>query len=332
MPRAGASRRRGHGRGATGARPGTGEAQALRAARGSPSARSRRRSPPGRARSQRFALRTPDARPTGADGHVVLNCNRAPFPSGGADRADPLLGDRRRRRPPGAVRTTTDRVRRRDRLGPLVGVRRGLHPRLGAAGVRKHAHRGVGDRASHDGAARGSTRSDSPRRERRQRGRGPVLRLRRDRGDRQIDAAAGADRRRSAGGVHRTVRAPLKRAAMAGIPGRPDHDRRRPRRSYRCRSSRLRAATPRRSRGEDRELLGRVERDGRDHRRRRDRDHAASARRGVLLGLRGGGPLPTDRHEPGARPCRRRARVQGRGLRLARTSSSAAPGRPACSW
>ena len=163
LPWAGAPCRRGHGRGATGARPRAGEAQAVRAAPGSPSASCRRRSPPGRARSQRCALSAPDARPTGADGHVVLNRNRAPFPSGGADRADPRLGDRRRRRARGAVRTATDGVRRRDRLGPLVGVRRGLHPRLGAAGVRQHAHRGVGDRAAHDRVPRGGARSDSPR-------------------------------------------------------------------------------------------------------------------------------------------------------------------------
>ena len=140
------------------------------------------------------------------------------------------------------------------------------------------------------------------------------------------------DRRRSAGGVHRTLRAPLERAAVAGVA------RRRRSRSAKTATAasmssistyELRRHADRAS--EDRQLLGRVERDGRDHRRRRGRDHAASARRAVLLGLRGRRPVSADRHERRAGPSqtgssRTRTRCSSR-----RTSSSAAPGRPACS-
>ena len=77
------------------------------------------------------------------------------------DRADPRLGDRRRRRARRPVRPAPDGLRRRHGVRALAGVHRGLHPRAGAADVRQHAHRGVGDRPADDRAARGGPRASS---------------------------------------------------------------------------------------------------------------------------------------------------------------------------
>ena len=100
----------------------------------------------------------------------------------------------------------------------------------------------------------------------------------------------------------------------------------------RPRPPRARAAPPRGPGAEDRQLLGRVERDRDRHRRRRGGDRAAPPRRAVVLGLRGRRSVSPDRHEPGAG--RRRTATWPTRTRCSsrRTSSSAAPGRPGCWW
>ena len=75
------------------------------------------------------------------------------------------------------------------------------------------------------------------------------------------------------------------------------------------------------------QLLGRVERDRHRHRRRRRRDAAAPPRRARVLGLRGGRPVPADRHEPAADATTGASRTRTR-CSSRRTSSSAAPGTP----
>ncbi len=107
-----------------------------------------------------------------------------------ADRPDPPLGDRRRRRPRRAVRTAAPRVRGPHGLRPLAVVHRGLHPRPRPAAVRQHAHRGVGDRPADHGAARGGPPDHPPVGQRRPGGRRRVLRVGRDRRDRQAGPAS----------------------------------------------------------------------------------------------------------------------------------------------
>ena len=75
--------------------------------------------------------------------------------------------------------------------------------------------------------------------------------------------------RRAAGRLHRPVRAPLQRAAVARVGRRGRHDPRGRRRPRRPRPPRARAAAPRGPAAEDRQLLRRVERDRDRHRRRR---------------------------------------------------------------
>ena len=235
------------------------------------------------------------------------------------DRADPRLGDRRRRRARGPVRPAPHRLRRLHRVGPLALVHRGLHPRPGAADVRQHAHRGVGDRPADDRAARGGARRSST---------GPSTAADDDvvvfcgsgatgAIDKLIRAAASSSARRAAGRLHRALRAPLQRAAVARVGRRRRHDPRGRRGPRRPRAPRARAAPPRRPAAEDRQLLGRVERDRDRDRRRRGRDRAAPPRRAVVLGLRRRRPVPADRHERRAGRSRTGPRLQGRGLRLA---------------
>ena len=208
-------------------------------------------------------------------------------------------------------------LRRRHGIGPLTDVRRGLHPRSGAADVRQHAHRGVGDRATNHRAARGGAPRHRPGGERGRAGRRHLLRHRRDRRHRQADPRSAAGRSRAAGGVHRALRAPLERAAVAGVGRRRRDDPRGPARPRRPRPPRARAAPPRGPGAEDRQLLGRVERDRDRHGRRRGGDRSAPARSAVVLGLRGRRPVPPDRHEPGAGRRGRPPGLQGRGVHLA---------------
>ena len=98
------------------------------------------------------------------------------------------------------------------------------------------------------------------------------------------------------GGVHRPLRAPLERVALARVGRRRGHDPRGRRRAARQRPSRSRAPPPRRPAAEDRQLLRRLQRDGDHHRRRPRRPRAAAPRRAVLLGLRDGRAVPADRH------------------------------------
>ena len=92
------------------------------------------------------------------------------------------------------------------------------------------------------------------------------------------------DPARAARGVHRTVRAPLERAAVAGVGSRCGDDRRGPPGRRRCRPPGLRAVAPRRPAGQDRQLLRRVERHRHRYRRRPRGDHAPPPRRAVAAG------------------------------------------------
>ena len=205
----------------------------------------------------------------------------------------------------------------RDQVLPLYG---NTHTEASATGRRTTALREE---------ARGHHPPGGQRRRRRRR---PLLRLRSDRRDRQADPAArAAIAERAAGRVHRPLRAPLQRAAVARVDRRGRTDPRGRRRPRRPRSPRARAAPPRRPAAEDRQLLRRVERDRDRHRRRRGRDRAASARRAVVLGLRGRRPVSPDRHERRAGDPRRARSPTRTRSSSRRTSSSAAPGRPACS-
>ena len=111
-------------------------------------------------------------------------------------------------------------------LRPLAVVHRGLHPRPRPAAVREHAHRGVGDRPAHHGAARGRPPDHPPGRQRRRGGRRHLLRVGRDRRDRQARPAARPRPagRRAARRLPRSLRAPLERAAVARVARRRRHD------------------------------------------------------------------------------------------------------------
>ena len=118
----------------------------------------------------------------------------------------------------------------------------------------------------------------------------------------------------AAGGVHRAVRAPLQRAALAGVDRRRGGDprgRRRPRRPGPARGG---AAPPRRPAAAHRELLGGLERDRDRVRHPGHRRPAAPPRGAVVLGLRRRRPLCRDRHGTSRR---RPAGLQGRDLPLA---------------
>ena len=192
----------------------------------------------------------------------------------------------------------------RDRVLPLYA---NTHTEASATGPADH------------GAARGRPPHHPPRGQRDRGRRRRVLRFGRDRRDRQAHPAArprsparGAARR-----LHRALRAPLERAALARVERRRRHDRRGRRRADRPRPPRGRAPPPRPPPAEAGQLLRRLERDRDRLGRRRDRAAAAPARRARLLRLRRGRPLPADRHG-----------VAKDAVSSRRTSSSAAPGRP----
>src|SRR5215204_4778769 len=117
---------------------------------------------------------------------------------------------------------------------------------------------------------------------------------------------------RAPGRVRRALRAPLERAALAGVDRGRRRDRVGRRRGHRPGAAGGGAAAPRRSAGQDRQLLGRLERDRDRHRRRPRLRSPPSPRRAVVLGLRLRWAVPADRDEPVVAP----ARLQGRRLPL----------------
>ena len=127
--------------------------------------------------------------------------------------------------------TQADHLCRLHRVGAGAGVHRGLHPGRGPAPLRQHPHRELRHGVADDPAPRGRPADHPRRRRRRRRHPGAVLRVGQHRRGRQAhrhpqppdpwrpgrpvravgrDPAGGA-----AGGVHRAVRAPLQRAAVA---------------------------------------------------------------------------------------------------------------------
>jgi hypothetical protein len=150
-----------------------------------------------------------------------------------AHRADPSVSAGRRHCDARPVRPAPGQLRRLHRVGPGARVRRGLHPRRGAAALREHAHRVEWDRAADHTAARGRPPHHPRRGRRRRRHSGDLLRVGFDGGGRQDRAdprAAGAraarrplpflgwgPRRRPTGRVRRPVRTPQQRAAVAGV-------------------------------------------------------------------------------------------------------------------
>ena len=171
-----------------------------------------------------------------ADGlFVVVESHPASLDFTGDRRAappGPRVGDRRR---PGDAHgpygAAPGHLRRLHRLGPRAGLHRGLHPRRGAAPLRQHPHRVQRHRAADHAAARGRPPRSSTRPSAATTTTvGDLLRLGRDRRDRQADRRPRpADPRRpgrplparpthipadaAAGGLHRALRAPLQRAA-----------------------------------------------------------------------------------------------------------------------
>ena len=192
-----------------------------------------------------------------------------------ADRADPRLGDRRRRGARRAVRPPPPRLRRLHRLRSRAVVRRGLHPRARAAAVRQHAHRGLGHRAPDDRAAGGGARGSSTRAV--NGGAEDVVVFCGSGATAAIDKLDPAARPGVGGRVHRALRAPLQRAAVAGVRRGRRHDPRGRRRADRRRAPRGRARAPRGPGAEGRELLGRLERDRDRLRRRADRGACSGA-------------------------------------------------------
>ena len=167
---------------------------------------------------------------------------------------DPPVGDRRGPGDARSVRSPSSHLRRLHGVRARPDVHRGLHPRRGAPSLCQHAHRVQRNRAADHATAGGRPRGDSRRRRRRRRDGGDLRRRRLYRGDRQADRGAGPadsggagrrvppDRRHSArtaaGGVHRPVRTPLQRVAVAGVGRRRRGDRPGHRRTHRRRRAR----------------------------------------------------------------------------------------------
>ena len=195
----------------------------------------------------------------------------------------------------GAVRSAASR------LCGLHGVRsgavvyRGRHPPTRPAPVCEHAYRGLSHGVPHDCAAGGCSPDHPPGGRRRRKRRRHLLRVGVDRSDRHADPCARTSPARATGGVHRPVRAPLQRVALARGCQRRRHDPRGCRRAVGHRPPRARAAPLREPAAEDRQLLGRLERDGHHHRCRPCRGRSAPPRCALLLGLRDGRTVPADR-------------------------------------
>ena len=119
---------------------------------------------------------------------------------------------------------------------------------------------------------------------------------------RLLDADPG---RRAAGGLRRPVRAPLQRAAVAGVHrrrGRDRRGRRRPHRPRRPGPSELVAL--RRPAAAHRQLLRRLQRHRHPDRHRRGSPRCCTARRAVVLGLRRRRTVRADPHGRDAQPGR----------------------------
>ena len=165
---------------------------------------------------------------------------------GAARPADPdaRSGSRHRRRPADAraVRAAPGHLRRLHGQRPGARLHRGLHPRRGAPPLRQHPHREQRHRPADHPAARGRPRPDPPLGQRRRRHRGDLLRQRHHGAidklvgilgirlpgrPRPPAPALGPDpARAAAGGLHRPLRAPQQRAALARVDRRRgDHPR-----------------------------------------------------------------------------------------------------------
>ena len=213
--------------------------------------------------------------------------------------------------------------------GRVADVHRGLHPRRGAAALRQHAHRVQRHRPADDPAARGRP-AHHPRRHRWRTTRrssssaAPArpaaidkligilnLRIPADLDERYALLVAHPGRG-ATGRVHRAVRAPLQRAALAGVDrdvvtipeDRDGH--------IDMAVARAAARRLRRPAAADRVVLGGVQRHRHRHRHPPDRRPAAPARRAVVLGLRRGRAVRRHRDDPRLR--RAPAVPQGRGL------------------
>ena len=261
------------------------------------------------------------------------------------DRPHPCVGHRRRRGRRGPVRHPARDLRRLHGVGPQPVVPRGLHPRRGAAAVREHAHRVVGHRAPDHALPRGGAAARPRGRGREPRGpRRDLLRLRarpprstawstsstcasRRTSTTRWDLRVADPARAAAGRVHRPVRAPQQRAAVARVHRRRRHDPRGPRRA----TSTWPSSREELERYADRPLkIGSFS--------------AASNVTGIVSDTYAISRLL---HEHGALsffdfaaaapyiaiemdPPQRPARVQGRGVHHRPTSSSAGRGRPGC--
>ena len=280
-----------------------------------------------------------------------------------AARRHPREHHRRRPRHRRPLWPTAAHLRRLHRQRPRPRLHRGHHSRRGAAPLRQHPHRDLAHGPADHALSRGGAAGHPHRLRRRSRRRGDLLRRRRHRRHQQAHrhhepAGAGRPRRplrldgahpgRGApGGVHRSLRAPLQRAALARVHRRRGGDRRGHRRPHRPGAPRAGTRAPPRPATEDRQLLGGLQRHR--HRLRHPRAHQAAAPHGALAmwDFAAAGALREDRDEPVGgrrrrRPRRRRRkRLGGDGNGDAhrpprtpsssrRTSSSAAPAPRAC--
>ena len=191
----------------------------------------------------------------------------------------------------------------------------GLHPRRGAAAAtRTRTPSPAAPACRPPGCARTPGAIIRDARRRRRRDRGDLLRLRRDRRDRQAGRhprpAHPADARRplptstdahpadaAPGGLHRPVRAPLQRAALARVDRRRRRDpARTPTATSTSTALEAELVALRRPAAEDRLVLGGQQRHRHRQRHAGDLGAAAPARRAVVLGLRRRRAVRRDRH------------------------------------
>ena len=251
----------------------------------------------------------------------------------GAHRDDPRLRDRRRPGRRRAVRHPARHLRRLHGVGPRRSTFIEDFIRDAVLPLYANTHTESSGTGLQTTRLREDARADHPRRRRRRRrarGRSSAARARPAAINKLVDVLdlrlpadlddryqlCGADPAgRAAGRVHRPVRAPLQRAAVARVDRRRRRDPRGPRRAHRPRrSSSAELAAPRRPPAEDRlASRRRVERHRHHLRHPGDRHPAAPPRRALVLGLRRRGAVRRDRHAPRRRP----AGLQGRGLPLA---------------
>ena len=186
--------------------------------------------------------------------------------------------------------------------GRALTLPRGLHPRRGAAPLREHPLGEQRHRAANDPASRGRSPDHPRRRQRRRRHPRDLRRQRLDGRDRQArrhPRAADSERagcrlraerehpgRGTAGGVHRTVRTPQQRAAVARVDRGRGHHPRGCRRSHRPGTAGRRIAHLRRSSAQDRLVQCGKQRHRHPQRHPRHHPPAARARRAGVLGFR----------------------------------------------